>query len=260
MREGGRVIKEVDKQNKYSESYIKGLDLVSEELIKLKKEFEEKAEKKHEDYIKKYHAELAQYDYDPEELHNAWGMDWISKYKYKHLLQMLENEPNRLLPEDYALNYIENLLLNCEMDKYIARNDVEKFQELLIQGRKTAYIDWKKHEDTYLKELNLVYKKLQQVEKKWGEKATKKRDNFLMKNEYSVLEQYEFDSNQIHNAYGYELIDLDEYDRLIKLLEQSEKGIMLLEEETVKYFRCILGDCMNEKQNVEIKNKQLKKR
>lgn len=257
IEEGGRKIMEVEKQNKYSENYIKGLDLVSEELVKLKKKFEEKAEKKHEAYIKKYHSELKQYDYDPEALHNAWGMDWISKYKYKSLLQLLENEPNRLLPEDFALSYIENLLLNCEMDKYIARDDVEKFQELLIQGKNTTYIDWKKHEETYLKGITLVYKKLQQIDKKWGEKAAKKRKN-MMKNEYSALEQYDFDRNQIHNAYGYELINLDEHDRLIKLLEQSEKVVELPEEEATKYFRCIWNDCKYEKQIAETKGKQLK--
>ena len=164
---------EVEKQNKYSESYIKGLDLVSEELEKLKKEVEEKAGKKHEMYIKKYHAELAQYDYDPEELHNAWGMDWISKYKYQHLLQLLDNEPNRLLPEDYALNYIENLLRNCEMDKCIAVNDEAGIQELLMKGRTTAYIDWSKHTEIYLKGLEMVYKKLQQLDKSGGRRQRK---------------------------------------------------------------------------------------
>jgi len=144
---------EAEKSKKYSENYIKGLDLVSDELIKLKKEFKEKALKKHEMYIKKYHAELAQYDYDPEMLHNAWGMDWISKYKYQHLLQLLENESNRLLPEDYATSYIEGLLLNCKKDKCIAKNDEERLQELLREERNTERIDGSKHPEIYLKGL-----------------------------------------------------------------------------------------------------------
>lgn len=248
---GGKIIMEAEKSKKHSENYIKGLDLVNEELIKLKKEFEEKALKKHEVYIKKYHAELAQYDYDPEVLHNAWGMDWISKYKYKQLLQLLENEPNRLLPEDYASGYVEGLLLNCRRDKCIAGNDEEGYQELLREERNTEHIDWSKHTEIYLKGLEIVYKKLQQTGKKIEQKAAKSREN-LMKNEYIELERYDFDRNQIHNAYGYDLIGLDEHDWLINLLEQSEKAVSLPEEEAIKYFTQILTDCEYEKRVAEM--------
>ena len=37
-----------------------------------------------------------------------------------------------------------------------------------------------------------------------------KHENIMI-NKYSVLEQYEFGSNQIHNAYGYEIISLEEH-------------------------------------------------
>ena len=73
-----------------------------------------------------------------------------------------------------------------------------------------------------------------------------------------MLEQYEFDRNQIHNAYGYEIIDLDEHDLLIKLLEQCEKTETPPEEEVAIYFRRILEDCEFEKQIAEEKGKQAK--
>ena len=225
--------------------------------MKLKNEFAAKVEKKHEAYIKKYHVELAQYDYDPEALHTAWGMDWISKYKYKSLLQLLENEPNRLLPEDYALNSIENLLLSCEKDKCIAKNDEEGHMELLRQESKRRRIDWSKHAEIYLKGLSLVSKKLLKINDNLKQIAAKKHQQVL-KAEYAALELYEFDVNQIHNAYGYEIIDLDEHDRLIKLLEQSENTAALPEEEAVNYFTRILKDCEYEKQIVEVKDKPLK--
>lgn len=229
------------------------------ELKKLKNELDEKADKKHQDYIKKYHAELKQYNYDPEALHTAWGMDWISKYKYKQLLQLLENEPERLLPEDCAVSYIENLLLSYEKDKCIANNDEQGYQELLRQEITTRYIDWNKNMDVHLKGLSLVYKKLQQINKKFEQKAVKRRKEIML-HEYNMLEQYEFDINQIHNAYGYELIDLNEHDRLIKLLEQSEKSEAMPEEEGEKYFAHILDNCKNEKRIVEKRDREKRMR
>lgn len=56
-------------------------------------------------------------------MHTAWGMDWISKYKYKNLLKLLESEPNKLLPEDSAVIYIDGLLINCKKDKCIAQKE-----------------------------------------------------------------------------------------------------------------------------------------
>jgi len=79
-----------------------------------------------------------------------------------------------------------------------------------------------------------------------------------MKNEYRVLEQYDFDRNQVHNAYGYDLININEHDWLINLLEQREKAVSLPEEEAVKFFTQILNDCVYEKQITEMKKRKLK--
>ena len=85
--------------------FAKGCELAEKELDKLIEKYKKKSAEKHQKIFDKKQIVLSEYD-SREDIHEAWGMDWITTAERDKLFAIWDSVESQPVPEDFVLSYL----------------------------------------------------------------------------------------------------------------------------------------------------------